>query len=261
VLASLLLSRRSMLEPCVLGSEWLRPSAPRPAPSPRDRLGRHMALRFPGALSASERAGHVAAVVAARSSWTANFKGRQFTLGRAYYTHLEEDREDEYFDRAEASDALVRRAAPGLQEQMLALAAALLDGPVVQRPGWCGPGVHVFPAQGEVARRGGEVHFDTEGLTYPQIDRRAPAVSIVLMLQRPDVGGGLRLWDRFYEGEDFPEKPEPDVPVTQIQYEPGEMVVFDSYRLHQILPFRGRTDRISATMHACLEGAVWQVWF
>jgi hypothetical protein len=249
-----------MREACVLQSTALGPSAARPL-SMRERLAKHMAVRCPGALSSAECSRHVAAVVSARGSWTANFDGRQFTLGRAYYTHLEEGREDEYFALAESSDALVRRAAPGLQEHMLALAAALLDGPVVQRPGWCGPGVHVFPARSEVARRGGEVHFDTEGLTDPQIERRAPAMSIVLMLQRPDVGGGLRLWERWYEGEDFPDKPEPAVPVTQIQYEPGELVVFDSYRLHQILPFRGRTDRISVTVHACLEGDAWQVWF
>jgi hypothetical protein len=230
-------------------------------PTPLDLLGRHMAIRCPGALAPSDCAAWVAAIVAARASWTSSFRGKQFTLGRAYYTHLEEDREHDYFDGAHASDQLVRRALPGLQDHMLALAAAVLRAPVTPRAGWCGAGVHVFPARGEVARRGGEVHFDTEGLTRAQIESRAPAVSMVLMLQRPVGSGGLRIWDELYAGEDFPDKPEPSVPVTQIAYEEGELVVFDSYRLHQILPFHGAKDRISATMHASFDAGAWHAWF
>jgi 2OG-Fe(II) oxygenase superfamily len=247
-----------MLDPCTVQAERL---ATEPSPRWLERLGSHLALRCPGAIDRAECARHAAAVLTARPSWTAAFAGKQFTLGRAYYTHLEEDREDEYFAAAQASDALVRRAAPGLQETMLELAAIVLGGPLHQRPGWCGPGVHIFTNAGEVARRGGEVHFDTEGLTDAQVERRVPAVSIVLMLQPPTYGGGLRLWDRSYEGDDFPYKPGPDVPVSQIAYEPGELVVFDSYRMHQILPFRGGVDRISATMHACLDGGAWEAWF
>jgi 2OG-Fe(II) oxygenase superfamily len=249
-----------MLDPCMVS-----PFEPRgsrlPACSALDLLERRLALRCPGALAPSECASQVAAVVAARASWTSNFGGKQFTLGRAYYTHLEEGREAEYFEAAGSSDALVRATVPSLQEHMLSLAARVLGAAVTPRLGWCGPGVHIFPARGEVARRGGEVHFDTEGLTPLQVERRVPAVSMVLMLQRPESGGGLRVWERSYEGEDFPDKPDPNVPVTQIAYDVGELVVFDSYRLHQILPFLGRVDRISATMHACLEDGVWQSWF
>jgi hypothetical protein len=225
-----------------------------------DLLGSHAALRFPDAASASECVTLATAVLAARASWTPNFGGKQFTLGRSYYTHLEEDREREYFDEAEASDRAVRRLVPGLQERMLWLGGRVL-GTITQRPGWCGPGVHIFPARGEVARRGGEVHFDTEGLSDEHIARRRPAVSMVLMLRPPPVGGGLRVWDRFYDGDDFPNKPEPSTDVTQIAYSAGELVVFDSYRLHQILSFHGPIDRISVTLHACFEGGAWQAWF
>ena len=249
-----------MLDPCVLSAGAL----PRPQPADRaavDLLDRHLALRCPDALAPSECASLVAAVLSARAAWTSNFGGKQFTLGRAYYTHLEEDRERDYFEAVGSSDALVRHTVPGLQEHMLALAAAVLGASVEPRVGWCGPGIHIFPARGELARRGGEVHFDTEGLTRSQIERRAPAVSMVLMLQRPASGGGLRVWDRAYEGDDFPDKPGPNARVTQIAYEVGELVVFDSYRLHQILPFLGTADRISATMHACFDDGAWHGWF
>jgi len=245
-----------MLAPQVLRQDVLgRP------PSVLRLLEEHLAIRCPGALTEERCASHVASVLGAREAWTRNFDGKQFTLGRAYYTHLEEDREDEYFAGAAASDAQVRRTTPGLQEHMLAAASALVGAPVTQRVGWCGPGVHVFPAGGEVARRGGEVHFDTEGLRAPQLERRVPAVTLVLMLQRPESGGGLRVWGSTYDGEDFPRKPDPRVEVTQIAYEVGELVVIDSYRLHQILPFRGELDRISATMHVCLDGGAWEAWF
>jgi len=250
-----------MLDPCVVPADAL----PRPRSSELtalDLLDRHLAIRCPGALAPTECASLAAAILAARAVWTSSFGGKQFTLGRAYYTHLEEGREQDYFEGAAYSDELVRRLLPGLQERMLALAAAVLGATVGPRVGWCGPGVHVFPARGEVARRGGEVHFDTEGLTDAHVERRDPAVSMVLMLQRPEGGGGLRVWDRSYEGDDFPAKPEPNVAVTQVAYEVGELVVFDSYRLHQILPFLGRAHRISATMHACRDAAgAWQSWF
>jgi hypothetical protein len=239
----------------------LRHGDPNPPVSARCLLREHLAVRYPGVLTEGEAGAYVESVYRARESWTANFGGTQFTLGRAFYTHLEEDRDGEYFARARASDAAVRRELPGLQERLMAEAARVVGAPVVQREGWCGAGVHLFPARGEVARRGGEVHFDTEGLRDDQLARRAPALSFVLMLQRAQTGGGLRLWDRLYDGDDFPAKPDPGVTVTRIEYEQGELVVFDSYRLHQILPFRGASDRISATLHAALEGETWEVWF
>jgi hypothetical protein len=245
----------------MLSSQVLPPDALGRPPSVLQGLEEHLAIRCPGVLTEARCAAHVQAVLGARDSWTRNFEGRQFTLGRAYYTHLEEEREDDYFAGAAASDAMVRRHAPGLQEHLLAAASAVVGAPVTQRIGWCGPGVHVFPAGGEVARRGGEVHFDTEGLRAPQLERRVPAVTLVLMLQRPEIGGGLRVWASTYEGEDFPRKPDPRVDVTQLAYEVGELVVIDSYRLHQILPFRGAVDRISATMHLCLDGGRWEGWF
>jgi hypothetical protein len=260
-MASYLLVIQSMLDPRILSGAGLSPPRATTEPTMVDLLGRHPAIRCPGSLAPSECAAHARAILSARASWTSNFGGEQFTLGRAYYTHLEEGRENDYFASADVSDQLVRRVVPGLQEHMVALAATALRSPVGRRIGWCGPGVHIFPARGEVARRGGDVHFDTEGLTASQIERRAPAVSMVLMLQRPVSGGGLRVWDRSYDGEDFPDKPDPSVPVTQLAYEVGELVVFDSYRLHQILPFVGLTDRVSATMHACFDAGAWHAWF
>jgi hypothetical protein len=226
-----------------------------------DLSGGHLAARYPGLLTRKESAEYAAAVLRAREEWTPNFGGAQFTLGRAWYTHLEVDREEEYFARVRDSDAAVEKWAPGLQERLIETAAAILRGPVVRRERWCGPGVHIFTRGGVVARKGGDLHFDTEGLAERQLSRRASAYSFVLMLQPAESGGGLRIWDRLYEGEDFPENPGPRVANVLIRYEPGELVVFDSYRMHQIQPFGGEVDRLSATMHVVEEDGTWEAWF
>jgi hypothetical protein len=229
--------------------------------APLDLSAGQLAARYPDFLTRGASTSFTAGVLAGRPEWTMNFHGAQFTLGRAWYTHLEVDREDDYFDQVANSDATVERWAPGLQAAMIDGAARLLEAPVVRREGWCGPGVHVFLHGSEVAKKGGELHFDNEGLSDAQIARRATALSFVLMLQPPESGGGLRLWDRFYDGEDFPENPGPRVPTALVRYGAGELVVFDSYRMHQIQPFGGDLDRISATMHVAEEDGVWECWF
>lgn len=208
-----------------------------------------------GVLQPAECAAWVAGVYAAREQWTPNFEGVQFTVGRAWYTHLEEDAEDEYFAQAPASDALVERHLPGLQARMLRIAQDLVGGEIARRIGWCGPGVHVFPAGEWLAQNGGDVHFDTEGLLESELAARAPAWSLIVMLQPPERGGGLRVWESTYDREDT------SVPQVTIEYGAGDLVAIDSYRLHQIQPFGGTRDRISATAHLVRSGARWHCWF
>ena len=198
---------------------------------------------------------------AGRSAWNSNFGGVQYTMGRAWYTHLEEDKSDEYFENVAASDANVRRYCPGLQAWMTQMVSSLLGAPAFTRAGWCGPGVHVFPAGGYIAKHGGDVHFDTEGLSDEQVEERTPALSFVLMLQPPESDGGLGVWDELFSGEDHPKTPGPEVASAIVPYEAGDLVAIDSYRLHQIQGFGGRVDRVSMTAHVVLVGGAWEVWF
>src|SRR5262249_40188454 len=125
-----------------------------------------------------------------------------------------------------------------------------------------GPGVHIFPARGELAKKGGVVHFDTEGLSPHHVERRLPAVTIVAMLQPAQRGGGLRLWDVAYAGRDHPSAREVASKSRVVRYGIGDVVAIDSYRLHQIRPFGGDRDRISATVHAAeVDGGRWETWF
>jgi hypothetical protein len=199
-------------------------------------------------------------VYASRADWTPCFEGVQFTLGRAYYAHLEEGQADAYFANAGASDALVERAVPGLQARAGEILTSLVGAPVARRAGWCGPGLHIFPAGEWLSAHGGDVHFDTEGLRPHELAARAPALSVILMLQPPQRGGGLRVWDALYDGEDEVDAPGA-IPSTTVEYAAGDLVVIDSYRLHQIQPFAGPRDRISLTAHLCFDGARWHTWF
>lgn len=203
-----------------------------------------------------------AAVLAARPRWTLDFGGEQFALGRAFYTHLETGRTAEYFAGAAAADALVEAVLPGVQERTLALLARLVGGRVRRRAGFCGPGVHVFPAGGKVAREGGVVHFDLEGLTPHQLRKGARAVTLVWMLQNAPWGGGLKLWDVLYDGIPDSQLDESQFASRTVKLGAGDAVLIDGRRLHQIRPFRGDLDRISLTVHAVeVDRGVWDAWF
>ena len=234
-----------------------------------------LALRVRGAIDRERARTWAAAVQAARSEWIEDFDGAQFSLGRAWYTHLEQDRAGAYFSGVAASDASVERACSGLQATMRALATRVVGAPVTARAGWCGPGVHVFPAGAHVAQNGGDVHFDTEGLTPAHVAERAPALTLVLMLQPAQSGGGLRVWDVTYDGSDAYEdlvthearapegRADEDLERAHVtcEYAVGDLLVIDSYRLHQIQPFAGATDRISATCHTAFVAGAWETWF
>ena len=136
-----------------------------------------------------------------------------------------------------------------------------MGAPVNARSGWCGPGVHVFPAGALVSTRGGDIHFDTEGLTPAHVSDRAPALTLVLMLEPPEGGGELCVWDVRHSGADAYEDEDLTRAKVTCAYGPGDLVVIDSYRLHQIQPFRGAVDRISATCHAAFVAGEWETWF
>jgi len=226
--------------------------------------GTALALRVPGVIDPAEARAWADGVAAARASWVEAFGGAQFSLGRAWYTHLEQGRAAAYFDDVASSDREVERVCPGLQSRMRALASQLTgagSAGVTQREGWCGPGVHVFPHDSPVARRGGDIHYDTEGLTPAHAADRAPAFTLVLMLQPATRNGGLAVWDARYRGTDAYEDDDLERDRVVCPYGPGDLVVIDSYRLHQIQPFEGTVDRISATCHLAFVEGRWEAWF
>lgn len=226
------------------------------------RLDAEPAVLLRGALSRKEAAALTRRVLRAKQRWTSDFGGEQFALGRAFYTHLETGKSREYFKGAAASDAVVEEVLPGIPARTLELLARLLGGSVRRRPGFCGPGVHVFPAGSKVARRGGVVHFDLEGLTEHQKARGDRAVTLVVTLQSAESGGGLRLWDALYDGRPDSEIETDDHRHVTVRSEAGDAVLIDSRRLHQIRPFRGAKARVAITVHGVeVDRGVWEAWF
>jgi len=65
-----------------------------------------------GAMTPARAAEMRGAVLASEADWTPDFKGEQFALGRAFYTHLETGTSRAYFASAPSSDALVERVLP-----------------------------------------------------------------------------------------------------------------------------------------------------
>ena len=219
-----------------------------------------MALRL--AWSASDCAAMTRSVMAARDRWTPDFGGEQFSLGRAFYTHLETGRAAEYFARCAASDALVEAVLPGAQSAVRSLFAELVGARSRARRGFGGPGVHVFPAGSKVARRGGVPHWDVEGLAPEHLRLPRDAVTLVVMLQAPTKGGALRLWDARWDGRDEPSGAALRSPTTEVLSAAGDAVLLSSYRLHQIRPFSGALDRVSITAHGVeVDAGVWELWF
>ena len=204
-----------------------------------------------------------AASTRARADWTPCFEGVQFTLGRAYYTHLEEDRDDEYFARRPRSDALVERALPGLQARVRAHPRRA-GGRARRRRGPAG----AVPACTSFRRATGSPRTAATSTSTPRAcsrtssAARAPALSAIVMLQPPARGGGLRVWDALYDGRRrgaLARRARARAPSSSTR--PATWCVIDSYRLHQIQPFAGARDRISVTAHLVFADGRWQAWF
>jgi hypothetical protein len=231
-------------------------------PALLERLDGALGVSVEGAIAPALSRRWAAAVLRAKKDWVADFGHEQFALGRAFYTHFETGRSALYFRDAARSDARVERHLPGMQAAILDLLARLTGGRIRSRHGFCGPGVHVFPAGEQVATNGGVIHFDVEGLTPYQLQRRVRALSLVVMLQPPLHGGGLRLWDVRWTGHEEPTDREVAAPCFTYHYRAGSALLMDSHRLHQIRPFRGRRHRISVTVHAAeVDRGVWETWF
>lgn len=232
------------------------------APPQLAHLGNAAAVVVRAALPEGVRLPWVKRVYRARREWTRDFDGAQFAVGRAFYTHLETGRSELYFRDAARSDERVEHWLPGMQALVRRVFGQLVGGLVRPRIGFCGPGVHVFPAGGQVARAGGIEHFDVEGLTPAQLHHGHRATSLVWMLQCPEWGGGLRLWDAHHAGSEHPTGDQLAAAHRTVRYQPGDLLFSDSLRLHQIRPFRGERDRISITAHAVeVDRGVWDCWF
>ena len=158
---------------------------------------------------------------------------------------------------------------PGLYEKIIQLCKNIeKDADISLRQGWAGPGFAIFPAHGRCAELGGDIHYDWEGLTDGQLDDlHAEGYSFIAMLKKPSQGGGLKIWDVKYDLNHKQEElvawaNSPDCPSLLIDYQLGDLVLINSFCLHQIQPFEGEVDRVCLTFHiAKYNEKKWYIWF
>ena len=93
-------------------------------------LASSCAVVIEGHFSPDQCARWVSGVYDAREAWTHDFGGEQFSLGRAFYTHFEEEKSRAYFADTASSDALVESHAPGLQQAMRDLVVIVVGGSI-----------------------------------------------------------------------------------------------------------------------------------
>ena len=209
-----------------------------------------------------------------------DFGGEQRSLGRALYTHLENGRAHRYFQAAghtserfskpaganpslvRGGDDVVEAVLPGMQALTRAALARLVGGVVRQRHGFCGSGVHVFPAGEKVAMRVGVFHDDLEGLTGVHVDAGARALSFVIMLQAGARRGGLTLFAKPYRVENWQMEKEPRSQRTTTTATARDAILLSSYRRHRIHAFSELNARKSVTCHAVeVDHKMWDCWF
>jgi hypothetical protein len=213
------------------------------------------------ALPAATAASWSAKVLGARKLWTADFGGDQYSLGSAFYTYLETQQNAAYFSQVANSDARIESVLPGAQAFATAFMADMLGAKAVrQRFGFSGPGIHIFLPGGALAKRGGVIHVDTEGLSPVHLAQRQRAYTLVLMLQAPSWGGGLHVWP--LESDSDRDLDLSELEPTRVRYRPGDALLMPSRAVHQIRPFRGEHARISLTLHGVeVDEGIWETWF
>lgn len=230
-------------------------------------LGNSIALCFDRFMSQSEVQKALSAVYSAKASWTSGFGGEQFALGEVWYHYRETGASfSEYTARAAESIRTLEETIPGLYSRILGFLRQFTSPlPVSIRMGWAGPAVVIFPAHGRCAVKGGDIHYDWDGLESSEFeDPLLEAYSFVCMLSKPDKGGGLMIWTERYDSrrdQDIEHPKVPQTPAARVNYLLGQLWMFRSMVAHRIEPFDGERDRVCLTFHVVKRGTGWSVWF
>ncbi len=202
------------------------------------RLASHLALHVRAAISPDEAARYAAHVFAARAGVERQLRRRP-VHPRPRLVHPPRDGDGRRVlrrrRRLRCAGRARRARAAGADRSSSArglAARAHRPPPALVRP----RGAHVFTPGNEVSSKGGDVHYDVEGLTPEQLERRADAYSFVLMLQPCAVGGGLRLHDRRYAGDPYARAADEATP-------------------SEIIDLRGRATSSSSTATGCTRSS------
>lgn len=237
-------------------------------PPLEDALERYAAIRIPGVLSPDECITCSERLYQMRLRWRDDYGGEQFSLPDNYYARVSGGTVEEYFSSVVASRKLMAESFPHEQKRFLQLMQTLIKAETVPlKKGWCGPGFVIFPEGEYVAVNNGPIHVDAEGLVDGElVDSDARACALVLMVQKPQWQGGVRVWNFPWDpllGETHSLRRAENSYSNgyTIEYELGDLVVLNSLKPHQILSFGGGIDRITMNAFGSFVGGRWQFWF
>lgn len=188
--------------------------------------------------------------------WTAYSGGLQYSLGLSFYGCLEAGDIAGYYAGAAASELHLQALFPDLRARLYGFLGSLLGTDVCQRPGFCGHGLVRYPAGRWCAHHGSNLHADIEGVPAEILGAVAPVLTVVAMLQAPESGGALMFWPATATVDNI-ELVEPE----GVLLAAGDIVAFDSRRLHAVAPFQGRRDRIVAVTRGFVERERVLAWF
>lgn len=213
----------------------------------------------------------VSAFYNARSDWSEGFKGQQYSLGEVWYHYAETNEGVEtYREQAVNSRDIFEKHIPGLHAHILNFLCDTLNTSSVSiRDGWAGPGIVSFLSQNYVAKNGGGLHYDIEGLSVEEMtDPAFELYSFVSMLQKPDSGACLYTWDKRYDHNDAKDRENSPMMSSvagkkraYINYQLCDLWMFKGLNAHHIEKFTGDLDRICLTFHIAKRNDHWDVWF
>lgn len=223
---------------------------------------------FQNFLSKEECAELLTGVYTLRPYWRQGTQDGEYTLGRVWYTALDNRDVIDYFEEVSGFNALIDQSFPGLIPQILDFSRKFAANDSIKiRPGFAGPGFVIFTPRSLTAKEGGAIHIDCEGLSTRMLDvpGGAEVYSLMISIQLPEEGGFLRTWPDYYQPSQKDKYlNDIDIPLGRMEivpYEVGGISVISSPRVHQIEPYSGCLDRVILTFHLGKIDNEWLVWF
>jgi hypothetical protein len=208
-----------------------------------------------------------------------------YVLGMAYYAEMENGDVAHYHQRAAEADAIVDKVLPEFR-RVMAGASCFLWNPsnrhipahpraVGGKSLWVHGGLTLNDTEGDLdgvesKEHFGKGHIDSEGLApYPHLMLSPDTLmySACLSIATPAAGGGLYVWEGVrHTGYDRDLRP-PESALTYCRYEPGTLILFDSFLWHRIERISTTTDRqhrIVGVMHFLYQTHPyrhWEYWY
>lgn len=221
------------------------------------------ALLIRGFWNAEENKKLAKGILAFREEWR-HFPGfyDYSALGCPLYAYRCAEKQDEYFEDIKRDDRLIQEHFPRLEPALRELFETLqFPEKIRKKKHFGGPG---FVIQNEKSTH--EAHFDQDEavlISRAKFPGQKVMFTLVGMIQRPERGGRLMLWDREPQPQDTEEGIKQycrSHPPRYVDYREGDLLLLNGMKLHLIEPCHG--ERITVVLHFLKNPlGQWEYWF